>query len=46
MPLPLRAHLHSARSLSDRLEKQRLLRSLFSWVPVPEQAFERAQRTG
>jgi predicted nucleic acid-binding protein len=35
--------LYSARSLADRLEKQRLLRSLFSWVPMPEQIFERAQ---
>ena len=34
--------LYSARSLADRLEKQRLLRDLFGWVPVPEGAYERA----
>lgn len=34
--------LCSARSLADRLEKQRLLRSLFSWVPMPDRVFERA----
>jgi predicted nucleic acid-binding protein len=35
--------LYSARSLADRLEKQELLRSAFTWVPVPERAFARAQ---
>jgi hypothetical protein len=34
--------LHSARSLADRLEKQRLIRDLFGWVPMPERAYERA----
>ena len=34
--------LYSARSLADRLEKQRLLRDLFGWVPVHEGAYERA----
>src|ERR1022692_1290281 len=28
--------LYSARSLADRLEKQRLIRDLFGWVPLPE----------
>lgn len=35
--------LYSSRSLADRLEKQELLRSVFSWVPMPERAFARAQ---
>lgn len=35
--------LYSARSLADRLEKQELLRALFSWVPMPDRAYERAQ---
>jgi predicted nucleic acid-binding protein len=34
--------LYSARSLADRLEKARLLHDLFGWVPVSEQAWERA----
>lgn len=34
--------LFSARSLADRLDKQRLLRTVFTWVPMPERAFERA----
>jgi predicted nucleic acid-binding protein len=34
--------LYSARSLADRLEKQRLLREVFSWVPMSERVFERA----
>jgi predicted nucleic acid-binding protein len=34
--------LYSARSLADRLEKQRLLRQLFGWVAMPEAVFERA----
>lgn len=34
--------LYSARSLADRLEKRRLLRDLFRWVPVAEGAYERA----
>jgi predicted nucleic acid-binding protein len=35
--------LYSARSLADRLEKQRLLRDLFGWVSMPERAYERAR---
>lgn len=35
--------LYSARSLADRLEKHRLLRDLFAWVPMAEQAYERAE---
>jgi predicted nucleic acid-binding protein len=35
--------LYSARSLADRLEKQRLLHDLFAWVPMNEWAFERAE---
>jgi hypothetical protein len=34
--------LYSARSLADRLAKQRLLRDLFGWVPVHEGVYERA----
>jgi predicted nucleic acid-binding protein len=34
--------LYSARSLADRLEKQRLMHDLFGWVPMHEGAFERA----
>ena len=34
--------LYSARSLADRLEKQRLLRELFGWVAMGEGAYERA----
>jgi predicted nucleic acid-binding protein len=34
--------LYSARSLADRLEKARLLREVFGWVPMNEQAWERA----
>ena len=34
--------LFSACSLADRLDKQRLLRAVFTWVPMPERAFERA----
>jgi predicted nucleic acid-binding protein len=34
--------LYSARSLADRLEKQRLLRDLFGWVPLSDRACERA----
>ncbi len=34
--------LYSARSLGDRLQKQRLLRELFTWVPMSESAYERA----
>jgi predicted nucleic acid-binding protein len=36
--------LYSARSLADRLEKQRLMHELLSWVPVHERAFERAEQ--
>ncbi|HEX9624077.1 MAG TPA: PIN domain nuclease [Streptosporangiaceae bacterium] len=35
--------LCSARSLADRLDKQRLLRDVFGWVPIPEGAYDRAQ---
>ncbi len=41
-PLVELEFLYSARSLADRLEKQRLLRELFGWVPVPDRAYERA----
>ena len=34
--------LYSARSLADRLEKRRLLRELFGWVPMPERVYDRA----
>lgn len=34
--------LYSARSLADRLEKRRLLRTVFGWVPMADRAFERA----
>jgi predicted nucleic acid-binding protein len=34
--------LYSARSLADRLEKRQLIHDLFSWVPMPEGAYERA----
>ena len=34
--------LYSARSLADRLEKQQVMHDLFSWVPMPGGAYERA----
>jgi predicted nucleic acid-binding protein len=34
--------LYSARSLADRLEKRRLLREVFGWVPMSDRAYERA----
>lgn len=34
--------MYSARSLADRLEKQRLLRELFGWVAMHDGAYERA----
>lgn len=34
--------LYSARSLADRLEKQRLTHDLFGWVPMHDNAYERA----
>lgn len=34
--------LYSARSLADRLEKQRLFQPLFTWVAMPDDAYERA----
>ena len=34
--------LYSARSLADRLEKQRLMHDLLGWVPMSEGAYERA----
>jgi predicted nucleic acid-binding protein len=36
--------LYSARSLADRLEKQRLLHELFGWVPMSHNAWERAEQ--
>ncbi|TJZ39874.1 PIN domain nuclease [Streptomyces piniterrae] len=36
--------LYSAQSLADRLKKQDLLREVFSWVPMPDQVFEQAQK--
>jgi predicted nucleic acid-binding protein len=41
-PLVELEFLYSARSLADRLEKQRLMRDLLGWVPMPEGAYERA----
>lgn len=35
--------LYSARSLADRLEKQRLLHDLFGWVPMNDSAWQRAE---
>jgi predicted nucleic acid-binding protein len=35
--------LYSARSLADRLDKQRLLRTVFGWVPMTERAHDRAE---
>jgi hypothetical protein len=35
--------LYSAHSLADRLEKQRLFQRLFTWVPMPADAYERAE---
>jgi predicted nucleic acid-binding protein len=35
--------LYSAHSLADRLAKKRLLREVFSWVPMSERAYERAE---
>lgn len=34
--------LYSARSLADRLDKQRLLGQVFAWVPMADRADERA----
>jgi predicted nucleic acid-binding protein len=34
--------LYSARSLADRLEKRRLMRDLFDWIPMHDRAYERA----
>jgi predicted nucleic acid-binding protein len=34
--------LYSARSLADRLEKQRLMSELFGWVSMHDGAYERA----
>lgn len=36
--------LYSARSLADRIEKQRLLHDLFGWVPMHDAAYERADQ--
>jgi predicted nucleic acid-binding protein len=35
--------LYSARSLADRLEKQRLMNDLFGWVSMHDGAYERAR---
>lgn len=35
--------LYSARSLADRLEKQRLMADLFGWVSMYDGAYERAR---
>jgi len=35
--------LFSARSLADRLHKQHLLREVFTWVPMSDRAYERAE---
>ena len=35
--------LYSARSLADRLEKQRLMSALFGWVPMYDGAYDRAR---
>ena len=35
--------LYSARSLADRLDKQRLLRTVFGSVPMAERAYDRAE---
>jgi predicted nucleic acid-binding protein len=35
--------LLSARSLADRLRKQQLLREIFTWVPMSDRAYERAE---
>jgi predicted nucleic acid-binding protein len=35
--------LFSARSLADRLHKQRLLREVFTWIPMSDRAYERAE---
>jgi predicted nucleic acid-binding protein len=35
--------LYSSKSLADRLEKLRLLRDLFGWVPMGERVWERAE---
>jgi predicted nucleic acid-binding protein len=34
--------LYSARSLADRLDKQRLLGQVFAWVPMADRGYERA----
>jgi predicted nucleic acid-binding protein len=36
--------LFSARSLGDRLRKQRLLREVFTWLPMSDRAYERAEQ--
>ncbi len=41
-PLVELEFLHSARSLADRLEKQRLLHDVFGWVSMHDGAYERA----
>jgi predicted nucleic acid-binding protein len=35
--------LFSARSLADRLRKQQLLREVFTWIPMNDRAYERAE---
>jgi len=36
--------LYSARSLADRLEKQRLIHDLLGWVPIPEDVYRTRPR--
>jgi hypothetical protein len=42
-PLVELEFLYSARSLADRLDKQRLMHELLGWVPMHDGACERAQ---
>ena len=42
-PLVELEFLYSARSLGDRLEKQRLLHAVFGWIPMSERAYDRAE---
>ena len=41
-PVVVLEFLYSARSLADRLDKQRLLSQVFAWVPMADRAYERA----
>jgi predicted nucleic acid-binding protein len=42
-PLVELEFMYSARSLADRMERKRLLRDLFGWVPMAERVWERAE---